>query len=126
MAIWKRQQQPPDQLAAQQVETFLAKAVAIDAKSADAYQQLGILYSSERNIERAIAFYLKAIDADPKLAEAHYRLAVAYDRNGEHAKAAQEFQLHDEIKKAEAEATERQRREIKQFLVDAPGQPAHP
>jgi len=126
MAIWKRQQQPPDQLAAQQVETFLAKAVAIDAKCADAYLQLGILYSSERNIERAIAFYLKAIDADPKLAEAHYRLAVAYDRNGEHAKAAQEFQLHDEIKKAEAEATERQRREIKQFLVDAPGQPAHP
>ena len=126
MAIWKRQQQPPDQLAAQQVETLLTKAVAIDAKCADAYLQLGILYSSQHNVEKAIVFYLKAIDADPKLAEAHYRLAVAYDRTGEHAKATQEFQLHDEFKKAEADAIERQRREIKQFLVDVPGQPAHP
>jgi tetratricopeptide (TPR) repeat protein len=126
MAIWKRQQQPLDQSAAQQVEKLLTKAVAIDAKCADAYLQLGILYSSQRNIEKAIAFYVKAIDANPKRAEAHYRLAVAYDRTGEHQKATQEFQLHDQIKKAEADAVERQRREIKQFLVDVPEQPAHP
>jgi len=126
MAIWKRQQQPPDPLAAQQVETLLTKAVTIDAKCADAYLQLGILYSSQHNVDKAVASYLKAIDANRELSEAHYRLAVAYDRIGEHAKAMQEFQLHNEIKKAEAEAIERQRREIKQFLVDVPGQPAHP
>lgn len=126
MAIWKRQPQPLDQLAAQQVETLLTKAVTIDTKCADAYLQLGILYSSQSNVGKAIAFYLKAIDANSQLAEAHYRLAVAYDRTGEHAKATQEFQLHDEIKKAEADAIERHRREIKQFLVDVPVQPAHP
>ena len=43
MAIWKRQQQPPDQQARQQVETLLTKAVAIDPKCGDAYLQLGIL-----------------------------------------------------------------------------------
>jgi tetratricopeptide (TPR) repeat protein len=126
MAIWKRQQQPPDQVDAQRVEALLTKAAAIDAKCADAYLQLGILYSSQHNVEKAVVFYLKAVDADPKLAEAHYRLAVAYDRSGEHAKATREFQLHDEMKKAEADDIERQRREIKQFLVDAPGQPARP
>jgi len=126
MAIWKRQQQPLDQLAAQQIETLLTKAVTIDAKCADAYLQLGILYFSQRDAGKAIALYLKAIAADPKLAEAHYRLAVAYDRTGEHEKATQEFQLHDEIKKAEADAVERHRHEIKQFLVEVPGQPAHP
>jgi hypothetical protein len=51
---------------------------------------------------------------------------VAYDRTGEPAKARQQFQLHDEIKKREADAVERQRREIKQFLVVMPGQSALP
>lgn len=126
MVLWKRQQQPPDPAVAQQVETLLAKAVAIDPRCADAYLQLGILYSSQRNVEKAIAFYLKAIDTNPQLGEAHYRLAVAYDRTGQHAKALQEFQRHDQIKKAEAEAIESQRREIKQFLVDVSGQQARP
>jgi hypothetical protein len=51
---------------------------------------------------------------------------VAYDRIGEPAKAKQEFQLHDEIKKLQAAAIEQQRRDVKQFLVVVPGQPAYP
>jgi hypothetical protein len=58
------------------------------------------------------------------MSEAHYRLGVAYDRVGEHDKARQEFQLHDEFKKRESEAIDRQRREVKQFLVVLPGQPS--
>jgi hypothetical protein len=50
---------------------------------------------------------------------------VAYDRTGELAKAKREFVLHDEIEKQKAAAVERQRREIKQFLVVLQGQPAH-
>jgi tetratricopeptide (TPR) repeat protein len=116
MAIWKRQEQAPDQ-ALEQVETLLEKAVAIDPKCGDAYLQLGILYFSRRDPKQAIGFYLKAIEADPQLGEAHYRLGVAYDRFGLPEKAAQEFQLHDEIEKSQAAAVERQRREVKQFLV---------
>jgi tetratricopeptide (TPR) repeat protein len=126
MAIWKRQEQAPDPRALQQVETLLTKAVAIDAKCADAYLQLGILYSSQRNPEKAIGFYTKAIEADPQLGEAHYRLGVAYDRIGLPEKAKQEFQLHDEIEKLQAAAVERQRREVKQFLVVLEGQPGYP
>jgi tetratricopeptide (TPR) repeat protein len=126
MAIWKRQQQPMDQKALQQVETLLAKAVAIDPRCGDAYLQLGILSSSQRNFAKAIGLYSKAIEVDPQLGEAHYRLGVAYDRIGSPEKAKQEFQLHDEIEKLQAAAVERQRREVKQFLVVLEGQPAAP
>jgi len=124
MALLKRQQQSPDKLALQRVEELLTKAVTVDAKCSDAYLQLGILSASERNFEKAIDFYTKAIAANPQMGEAHYRLGVAYDRIGESAKAKEEFQLHDEIKKRDAEAVERQRREVKQFLVVLPGQPS--
>ncbi len=126
MAIWKQQQPPLNQRAAQQVETLLSKAVAIDPKCGDAYLQLGILASSQHDLEKAIGFYTKAIEADPHLGEAHYRLGVAYDRIGSPDKAKQEFQLHDEIEKQQAAVVERQRREVKQFLVVLQGQPAAP
>ncbi len=110
----------------QQVETLLTKAVTIDPKCGDAYLQLGILYFSQHHPEKAIGFYAKAIEADPQLGEAHYRLGVAYDRIGLPEKAQQEFQLHDEIEKLQAAAVERQRREVKQFLVVLEGQPGIP
>ena len=90
------------------------------------YLQLGILYSSQHNYEKSIGFYAKAIEINPQLGEAHYRLGVAYDRTGEPQKAKREFALHDEIEKRKAAAVERQRREIKQFLVVLQGQPTHP
>ena len=126
MAIWKRQQQPMDQGALRQVETLLTKAVDIDPKCGDAYLQLGILSSSQHNFQKAIGFYTRAIEVDPQLGEAHYRLGVAYDHIGSPEKARQEFQLHDEIEKQQAAAVERQRREVKQFLVVLQGQPAAP
>jgi tetratricopeptide (TPR) repeat protein len=117
MAVWKRQTQPVDQKVLQQVEALLTKAVTIDPKCAPAYLQLGIIYSSQRSYEKAIGFYTKALEVDPQLGEAHYRLGVAYDRTGEPAKANKEFVLHDEIERQQAAAVERQRREIKQFLI---------
>jgi tetratricopeptide (TPR) repeat protein len=126
MAVWKRQEKRADPLALQQVETLLTKAIAIDPNCVDAYLQLGILYSSQHSYEKAIGFYAKAIEVDPQLGEAHYRLGVAYDRTGESQKAKREFALHDEIEKQKAAAVERQRREIKQFLVVLEGQPSRP
>jgi tetratricopeptide (TPR) repeat protein len=124
MAIWKVQAQPADQQVLQQVESLLNRAVTIDAKFGDAYLQLGNLYYSRRNSEKAIDYYTKAIEVKPDLVDAHYRLAIAYDRIGETAKARQQFQLHDEMKKQQAAEIERQRREVKQFLVG--GQPTYP
>ena len=126
MSILKRQEQSPDQHAVQQAEALLTKAVILDAKCSEAYLQLGIISASRRDVDKAISFYSKAIEANPELADAHYRLGVAYDRSGQPAKAKQELQLHDQIKRQQAEATERQRREVKQFLFAQPGAPASP
>lgn len=124
MAVWKERGQPADPAAWQQAAALLKKAVAIDVKCADAYLQLGILYSLQNSYENAIDNYSKAIGANPGLAEAHYRLGVAYDRIGELAKAKREFQLHDELKQQQAAEVERERRAVKQFLVA--GQPTYP
>jgi tetratricopeptide (TPR) repeat protein len=123
MAIWKRQGLSANKIATQHVEGLLSKAVSLDPKCFDGYLQLGILAASQRDYEKAIQFYTKAIEANPQLGEAHYRLGVAYDRLGQREKAQQEFQLHDEIEKRQAAAVERERREIKQFVV-VQGQPA--
>ncbi len=126
MAIVKRQQQSPDPQALQRAEVLLKKATALDAKCGDAWLQLGILSSGRHDYSAAIDDYEKAIDANPQLGEAYYRLGVAYDRTGEPAKARQKFELHDRIEKAEAEAVERQRREIQQFLIIPSGQAPSP
>ena len=123
MAIWKRLKASENTPNVERVEKLLTHAVTLDPKYDAAYLQLGNICSGERNFERAIAFYLKAIEANPQLSDAHYRLGVAYERTGESAKAKQEFQLHDEIEKAQAAAVERQRQEVKQFLVVLQSQP---
>ena len=127
MAILKRQQhaddhsQAPQPLA--QVKTLLNQAVTDDPKCAEAYLQLGILAATQQQTSEAVDDYSKAIAADPQLSEAHYRLAVAYDRSGEPQKARQEFQRHNELEKSQAATVERQRRDVKQFLVVLQGQP---
>jgi Flp pilus assembly protein TadD len=121
MALLKRQAQ--DAATLEKIESLLTKAVALNDKCSDGYLQLGILAASHRDLAQAIAYYQKAIAANPQLSDAHYRLGVAYDRVGEHQKAVEEFRMHDETKKLEAEAIDRQRREVKQFVV-VPGQPA--
>jgi tetratricopeptide (TPR) repeat protein len=125
MTILKSLESTPDLKALQQAETLLNRAVTIDPKCADAYLQLGILAFSQHQNEKAIGYYTRAIEAQPQLGEAHYRLGVAYDRIGEPEKARQEFQLHDEIEKQQAATVERQRREVKQFLVVLEGQPGY-
>jgi tetratricopeptide (TPR) repeat protein len=121
MSILKHQQQAPDKRAVQHAEGLFEKAVAIDPKCGEAYLQLGILSSSKRSFDTAIDFYKKAITANPQLADAHYRLAMAYDRTGQPSKAKQELLLHDQIKQQQAEAIDRQRREVKQFMIVQPG-----
>jgi tetratricopeptide (TPR) repeat protein len=126
VALLKEQGKSPDRMVLQQVESLLTKAVMIDPKCSDAYLQLGVLYSSRNDYEKAAGFYEKALEVNPQLADAHYRLGVAYDRIGEREKARKEFQIHDEIKKSQAAEVEQERRDIKQFLVVLPGQETNP
>lgn len=117
MAYWKQRGKSGDSQALEHVEIYLNKAVEADPKCSSAYLQLGVIQASQSDFHKAAEFYRRAVDADPLSTEAHYRLGVAYDRLGEKAKATQEFQLHDDLEKKQAAEVERQRREVKQFLV---------
>ena len=120
MAIWKQKGRPTDGELLHQVESMLTKAVALDPRCSEAFLQLGNLDFSQRKYEEAIAQYHKAIEVDPNSSEAHYRLGMAYDRTGEKDLAKQELDLHTRIEKEQAAEVERQRREVKQFLVIEP------
>jgi tetratricopeptide (TPR) repeat protein len=113
VAVWKHEGQP----ARERVMTLLNRAVTVDPKCSDAWLQLGVLEAGRQEYTRAIEDYGKAIAANPQSTEAHYRLAVAYDRAGEKDKAAMEFSFHDRLEKEQAAEVERQRKEVKQFLV---------
>jgi tetratricopeptide (TPR) repeat protein len=122
MAIWKDSGPALDDATQRQVQSLLTKAVQIDPKCSDGYLQLGNLSSSTHDYRQAINLYSKAIATNPDLSEAHYRLGVAYDRVGEKQKADREFQLHEQIEKEQKAAVEKQRREVKQFVVVVPSE----
>jgi tetratricopeptide (TPR) repeat protein len=123
MSLWKRNKGSEDPKSSQQVKALLEKAVSIDPKLDEAYVQLGVLYATQNDFEQAIRACKKAIEVNPRLGEAHYRLGLAYQRVGEKAKAQQEFQAYEQIQKTEAAAVERQRRELRQFLIILKDQP---
>ena len=126
MALWKESGRLTDQQTLNRIETMLTKAINIDPKFADAYLQLGNLQASRHEYQKAIAFYSKAIEANSQLSDAHYRLGIAYERIGEKEKAKLEFQQHDEIEKQTAAEIQRQRKDVKQFVIALPANPSSP
>ena len=134
VALWKQQKNSPGSDSAATVESLLRNAIRIDPNFAAAHLQLGIVYSDTRDFAKAIAEYQQAIQvsqgaasgeggpADPE--EAHYRLANAYRASGQPDKAKAEFQIYDQMSKESAEKTERERRQMRQFLYTLRGQPA--
>lgn len=121
MAIWKQNGRSADPQILGKVEALLKRAIALDSKCGDAYLQLGNLNVSRHENAAAIESYKKAIESNPELAEAHYRLGLAYDRAGDRENAAREFAIHETLDKQQANEVERERREVKQFLVQGSG-----
>lgn len=98
-------------------ESLLHRAAELNPQYAEAYLQLGILASAHHQDDDALRYLQQAVAADPEQAEAHYRLGVLYDRSGRAAEAQREFHTHEVVAKHQAEATESERRRVKQFLV---------
>jgi tetratricopeptide (TPR) repeat protein len=124
ISIWKQERRAAKSTTFPKVEALLEKAVAIDPDFADAYLQLGILSSVKGDFANAKKALNQAIVANPQLGEAHYRLGQAYKRTGEDAKAEQQFAIYRQCEKAEVDALERQRKELRQFQVIPKDQPA--
>jgi tetratricopeptide (TPR) repeat protein len=117
MTLWKQKGQAIDPPTLDRVRDLLALAVKLDPACSDAYLQLGVLEATRRDYPKAIEFYSKAIEVNPQMSEAHYRLGMAYDRVGDKMKATEQLRLHDELEKQQAAEVEKQRKEVKQFVV---------
>jgi Flp pilus assembly protein TadD len=117
ISIWKREKGSENPAGWKQVEGLLEKAVTIDPKLDEAYLQLGVLHFARGDFEQAIRGYQNAVEINPNLGEAHRQLGLAYQRTGEKAKAQQEFRAYERAEKTEAADLERQRRELRQFLI---------
>jgi tetratricopeptide (TPR) repeat protein len=124
LAILKRQGIPANAAEVELAGSLLTKAIESDPRYGEAYFQLGILSADKKDYRQAIDLFTKAVEANPQLGDAHYRLGVAYQRIGLEAKAKQEFEQHEAIEKAQAEAVEQQRTKVKQFMVLLQGQSA--
>ncbi len=97
---------------------LLEKAVRLDPKLGDAFLLLGIGYADEGNLPKAIAAYQSAIAASPQLEQAHYRLAMAYRKTGQAAKAQEQIELFEQLSRQSAQALERERAEVQQFVFE--------
>jgi tetratricopeptide (TPR) repeat protein len=115
-AIWKSWRGPDDRQAASQAQSLLTKAVRLDPTLADAWYQLGIVYSSLSEFPDAIAAYQKAIETGTQHEESHYRLGQAYQRSGDAVKARSEFALYDQLHKTAAVEEEQERSQIQNFV----------
>jgi tetratricopeptide (TPR) repeat protein len=124
VALWKSERDPATSTRSAQAAALLDKAVRLDPKLGDAYVQLGIISSARGDYREATSAYKKAIEANPQSGEAHYRLGLAYKRIGDDAKAKQELQLYKQIDQTETATVERQRRELRQFMIILKDQPA--
>ena len=123
ISIWKREKGSENPAAWKHAEALLEKAVTIDPQLDGAYLQLGMVHFARGEFEQAIRGYRNAIAINPNLGEAHRQLGLAYQRTGEKAKAQQEFLAYERAEKSEAADLERQRRELRQFVIILKDQP---
>jgi tetratricopeptide (TPR) repeat protein len=116
VSLWKQGTGPREAQTASEIESLLARAVALDPKLGEAHLQLGILYSEQRDFPKAITAYQQAVAVNPHLEQAHYRLAQTYRRVGQNDKAQNELRLYQQVSQEKAAQLERERAEIKQFV----------
>jgi tetratricopeptide (TPR) repeat protein len=116
LSLWNGRRSSGSTADPAQVERLLEKSVRLDPRLGSGYLQLGIVYADRGDFAKAIGAYQKAIETSPDLEEAHYRLAQAYRRMGEMEKAQAEIQVYKRASKTLEEQSERERREVRQFV----------
>lgn len=99
-----------------QIESILKHSLTINPDYADAYFQLGNLYSERHSYEEAIVQYERALKVNANSANFHYRLGQALARAGNSARAQEEFTIFDRLRKTDTDATNKQQNQIQQFV----------
>lgn len=116
VCLWRGNSVDSNPELATQIESLLKHSLVLDPNYADAYFQLGNLYSERHSYEEAIANYEHAIKVNPHSANFHYRFGQALARAGNSARAQEEFAIFDGLRKSESDATTKKQNEIQQFV----------
>jgi len=124
MSLWKGKRAEDPSLDLHQIETLLKKSIELDPELAEAYLQLGNLYSGQRMYAEAIPEYVRALELNSNLADAHYRLAQAYVRTDQKDLAQAQFQVYQKMNEQQLADLEKQRAEIRQFVYAAKDNPS--
>ena len=124
MALWKQQRAASTSASSQEAEKLLEKAIQLDSHFGQAYLLLGIIHADTGQPASAIKDFQSCISVEPKLSECHYRLGLGYRRIGEEQKAKEEIQKYEQAQATETAEIERQRSNLRQFLVVLKDQPS--
>jgi tetratricopeptide (TPR) repeat protein len=124
MSLWKGKRAQDPSLDLHQIESLLSKSLALDPKLAEAYLQVGNLYSDQNKYAQAIPQYVRALELNSDLADAHYRLGQAYIRTGDKDRAQEQFQVYQRIREQHLADLDKQRAEIRQFVYSAKDSPS--
>lgn len=95
------------------------KAIAVMSEEAphSANRELARIVDPEAVDSESVDAKIVHPEMDEALAESHYRLAQAYLRTGDKIKAQEQLQLHTNLSKKTKEDTNRERREIQEFVI---------
>ena len=83
-----------------QAESLLQKAIELDPTNAEAFYNLGKLYTSKKEYAKAIQAYDKAIDLDPSSPHAFFNLGFLYYGRKDYSKAEALFLKVTELQPA--------------------------
>jgi tetratricopeptide (TPR) repeat protein len=117
MSLWKGRRTENGGLNLSQIESLLKKSIQIEPNFADAHLQLGNLYSDQQNYSAAIPEYKKALGQNNDLADAHYRLGQAYVHTGQKDLAQEQLQIYQRQRAEHMAELDKQRAEIRQFVI---------
>ena len=98
MSLWKTPEAAAQAATMRRVELLLRRATVLDPRMAKAYFELGTLLADQKRYAEAIPELRQAVRLQPDLSQAHYRLAQAYQRTGQKALAAKQFEIFEQLK----------------------------
>ena len=124
ISLWKGKRAQDPSLDRHQIESLLQKAVTLDPKLAEAYLQLGNLYSDQARYVESIPQYQKALENSPNLVDAHYRLGQAYVHAEQKEKAQEQFQVYQRLRAQHLADLDKQIADIRQFVYSEKETPA--
>lgn len=80
-----------------QAKEYIEKAIDLNLKFPEPYNNLGNIFLEEKNYIKAVDLYEKAISLNPDYAAAHSNLGLAYKKLNQYDKAVRSFKKAAEI-----------------------------